>query len=73
MYMVRKRFMYWYVPATTKIHLNHDKSASYCFVSARSAKKAVQPVNYIVERMTNILTTPLMKRMIILLPVSNVR
>ena len=64
MYMVRKRFMYWHIPATSKIHLSRDRNASYCFVPARLVKAARKLDNYIVERLRNRLATPLSKRSI---------
>lgn len=62
MYMVRKRFMYWHIPTTTKVHLSLGKNASYCFIPARLATSVKDPVNYIAERLINILTTPISER-----------
>ncbi|MGI9276888.1 MAG: hypothetical protein ACR2PT_18835 [Endozoicomonas sp.] len=39
MYLVRKKFMYWQVPATTKIHFNSERQGNYCFVPARLVSK----------------------------------
>ena len=39
MYLVRKRFMYWQVPATTRVRLERDPSRGiYCFYPARLVK-----------------------------------
>ena len=35
MYLVRKKFMYWQVPSTTKVLLGDNKQRPYCFVPAR--------------------------------------
>ena len=64
MYMVRKRFMYWHIPATTKLHLSRERNACYCFAPARLVKTVKQPVNFIVNRLINDLVTPISKRRI---------
>ena len=64
MYMVRKRFMYWHIPATTKLHLSRDSNACYCFVPARLVTTKKQPGNYIVERLITVLVKPVAERKI---------
>lgn len=64
MYVVRKRFMYWYIPGTTKVHLSRDRNPLQCFSPARLVKKVKQPVNYIVDRLISDLATPISKRRI---------
>lgn len=39
MYLVRKRFIYWQVPATTRVRLERDPSQGvYCFYPAKLVK-----------------------------------
>ena len=65
MYMVRKRFMYFNVPTTTKLHLNRGGNGCYCFSPARLVKKAEKRAgNYIVERLLNVLIKPMTERKI---------
>ena len=62
MYMVRKRFMYWHIPATTKLHLSRDRNACYCFSPARLVKAEKKPGKFIIERLISELVTPISKR-----------
>ena len=51
MYMVRKRFMYWQVPTTTKLHIRREEGEAYCFIPARLIKRVQKPKSYIVQRL----------------------
>ncbi|AMO57661.1 hypothetical protein GZ77_13945 [Endozoicomonas montiporae] len=49
MYLVRKRFMYWQVPAVTRVCLERDPSQGiYCFYPARLIKMVKKVVNVLV-------------------------
>lgn len=47
MYMVRKRFMYWHIPATTEVRLDPRGEGVYCFVPAKLVKVANVVMKYI--------------------------
>ena len=49
MYLVRKRFMYWQVPAVTRVFLERDPSKGiYCFYPARLIRLAKKAVKFLV-------------------------
>ncbi|MET4695603.1 hypothetical protein [Endozoicomonas lisbonensis] len=49
MYLVRKRFLYWQVPAVTRVFLERDPSQGiYCFYPARLIRKVRKAVKYLV-------------------------
>ena len=49
MYLVRKRFMYWQVPAVTRVRLVRDPSLGiYCFYPAKLVKLMKQVVKRLV-------------------------
>ena len=51
MFMVRKRFMYWQVPTTTRVHIRRQQGEAYCFIPSRLVRQAQKSGNYMVQRL----------------------
>ncbi len=53
MYIARKQFLYWHIPATTRVYLNTQphRQAAYCFVPAKLVTKVAAPKSRIFPRL----------------------
>ncbi len=65
MYMVRKRFLYWYVPTVTKVYVRRGQGEAFCFAPTKRVKVVEVPVLYIVQRLLTEYTGRLGDRTII--------
>lgn len=68
MYMVRKRFMYWQIPSTTKVHIRLDNNEVVCFAPAKRVKKINKRGNFIVQRLLTEYSRHLRDRRVTLRP-----
>ncbi|WP_062260677.1 hypothetical protein [Endozoicomonas arenosclerae] len=66
MYMIRKRFMYWHVPASSRITLKRERGEVYCFFPAKLVKKLKSAVNYIVSQIHDPVAKTIRDRKVVL-------